>query len=411
MSIDIEKIRKDFPILNQNINDKPFVYLDSAATTQKPIQVIEAMGIYNKLSNANIHRGAYTLSIRATEMYDEARKRVKEFINAPYDESIIFTKNTTEALNLVAFSYGLENVNSGDEIVVLISEHHSNILPWQMVAKKNNAKLKFVYLNDDYTVDMKDFKEKVTEKTKIVAAAHISNVLGTINPIKEIIDYAHEMNAIAVIDGAQAAPHTKVDIEKLNADFYAFSGHKMLGPMGIGVLYGRRELLEKMGPFLSGGDMIEYVEEESSTFAELPYKFEAGTQNVEAAVGLKVAIDYIEEIGIEKIKNHEMELTKYAMEKMNEIPYITIYGTKDIDKKSSVISFNIENIHPHDVATILDSYGVALRAGHHCAQPLMKYLGINATCRVSFYLYNTIEEVDIFIESLKNVRKWLGYGS
>ncbi|MGO1370295.1 MAG: aminotransferase class V-fold PLP-dependent enzyme, partial [Senegalia sp. (in: firmicutes)] len=312
MSIDIEKIRKDFPILNQNINDKPFVYLDSAATTQKPIQVIEAMGIYNKLSNANIHRGAYTLSIRATEMYDEARKRVKEFINAPYDESIIFTKNTTEALNLVAFSYGLENVNSGDEIVVLISEHHSNILPWQMVAKKNNAKLKFVYLNDDYTVDMKDFKEKVTEKTKIVAAAHISNVLGTINPIKEIIDYAHEMNAIAVIDGAQAAPHTKVDIEKLNADFYAFSGHKMLGPMGIGVLYGRRELLEKMGPFLSGGDMIEYVEEESSIFAELPYKFEAGTQNVEAAVGLKVAIDYIEEIGIEKIKNHEMELTKYA---------------------------------------------------------------------------------------------------
>lgn len=411
MSIDIEKIRKDFPILNQNINDKPFVYLDSAATTQKPIQVIEAMGIYNKLSNANIHRGAYTLSIRATEMYDEARKRVKEFINAPYDESIIFTKNTTEALNLVAFSYGLENVSENDEIVVLISEHHSNILPWQMVAKKNNAKLKFVYLNDDYTVDMKDFKEKVTEKTKIVAAAHISNVLGTINPIKEIIDYAHEMNAIAVIDGAQAAPHTKVDIEKLNADFYAFSGHKMLGPMGIGVLYGRRELLEKMGPFLSGGDMIEYVEEESSTFAELPYKFEAGTQNVEAAVGLKVAIDYIEEIGIEKIKNHEMELTKYAMEKMNEIPYITIYGTKDIDKKSSVISFNIENIHPHDVATILDSYGVALRAGHHCAQPLMKYLGINATCRVSFYLYNTIEEVDIFIESLKNVRKWLGYGS
>ena len=411
MSIDIEKIRKDFPILNQNINDKPFVYLDSAATTQKPIQVIEAMGIYNKLSNANIHRGAYTLSIRATEMYDEARKRVKEFINAPYDESIIFTKNTTEALNLVAFSYGLENVNSGDEIVVLISEHHSNILPWQMVAKKNNAKLKFVYLNDDYTVDMKDFKEKVTEKTKIVAAAHISNVLGTINPIKEIIDYAHEMNAIAVIDGAQAAPHTKVDIEKLNADFYAFSGHKMLGPMGIGVLYGRRELLEKMGPFLSGGDMIEYVEEESSIFAELPYKFEAGTQNVEAAVGLKVAIDYIEEIGIEKIKNHEMELTKYAMEKMNEIPYITIYGTKDIDKKSSVISFNIENIHPHDVATILDSYGIALRAGHHCAQPLMKYLGINATCRASFYLYNTKEEVDIFIESLKNVRKWLGYGS
>lgn len=410
-SFNIEKIRKDFPILDQNINDNTFVYLDSAATTQKPISVLDSMEKYNKSSNANIHRGAYTLSIRATEMYDSARKKVKDFINAPYVESIIFTKNTTEALNLVAFSYALENVTRGDEIVVLISEHHSNILPWQMVARKNNAKLKYVYLNDDYTVDMKDFKSKVTENTKIVAAAHISNVLGTINPIEEIIDYAHEKGAITIIDGAQAAPHTQVDIKKLNPDFYVFSGHKMLGPMGIGVLYGRRELLEKMSPFLSGGDMIEYVEEQSSTFAELPYKFEAGTQNVEAAVGLKRAIEYLEDVGLENIKKHEIELTEYAIEKMKEIPYITIYGTEDVGKKSSVISFNIDDVHPHDVATILDSYGIAIRAGHHCAQPLMKYLKTNATCRASFYVYNTLEEVDIFIEGLKNVRKWLGYGS
>lgn len=410
-SFNIEKIRKDFPILDQNVNDNTFVYLDSAATTQKPISVLDSMEKYNKSSNANIHRGAYALSIRATEMYDSARKKVKDFINAPYVESVIFTKNTTEALNLVAFSYALENVSRGDEIVVLISEHHSNILPWQMVARKNNAKLKYIYLNDDYTIDMKDFKSKVTEKTKIVAAAHISNVLGTINLIEEIIDYAHEKGAITIIDGAQAAPHTQVDIKKLNPDFYVFSGHKMLGPMGIGVLYGRRELLEKMSPFLSGGDMIEYVEEQSSTFAELPYKFEAGTQNVEAAVGLKRAIEYLEDIGLENIKKHEMKLTEYALKKMKEIPYITIYGTEDLDKKSSVISFNIDDVHPHDVATILDSYGIAIRAGHHCAQPLMKYLKINSTCRASFYIYNTLAEVDIFIEGLKNVRKWLGYGS
>ncbi|NBI05605.1 cysteine desulfurase [Senegalia massiliensis] len=410
-SFNIEKIRKDFPILNQDVNDNTFVYLDSAATTQKPISVLDSIEKYNKSSNANIHRGAYALSIRATEMYDSARKKVKDFINAPYVESIIFTKNTTEALNLVAFSYALENVSRGDEILVLISEHHSNILPWQMVARKNNAKLKYIYLNDDYTIDMKDFKSKVTENTKIVTVAHISNVLGTINPIKEIIDYAHEKGAITIIDGAQAAPHTQVDIKKLNPDFYVFSGHKMLGPMGIGVLYGRRELLEKMSPFLSGGDMIEYVEEQSSTFAELPHKFEAGTQNVEAAVGLKRAIEYLEDVGLENIKKHEMKLTEYALKKMKEIPYITIYGTEDIDKRSSVISFNIDDVHPHDVATILDSYGIAIRAGHHCAQPLMKYLKINSTCRASFYIYNTLEEVDIFIEGLKNVRKWLGYGS
>lgn len=410
-SFNIEKIRKDFPILNQDVNDNTFVYLDSAATTQKPISVLDSIEKYNKSSNANIHRGAYALSIRATEMYDSARKKVKDFINAPYVESIIFTKNTTEALNLVAFSYALENVSRGDEILVLISEHHSNILPWQMVARKNNAKLKYVYLNDDYTVDIKDFKSKVTENTKIVTVAHISNVLGTINPIKEIIDYAHEKGAITIIDGAQAAPHTQVDIKKLNPDFYVFSGHKMLGPMGIGVLYGRRELLEKMSPFLSGGDMIEYVEEQSSTFAELPHKFEAGTQNVEASVGLKRAIEYLEDVGLENIKKHEMKLTEYALKKMKEIPYITIYGTEDIDKRSSVISFNIDDVHPHDVATILDSYGIAIRAGHHCAQPLMKYLKINSTCRASFYIYNTLEEVDIFIEGLKNVRKWLGYGS
>lgn len=409
--LNVEKIREDFPILNQEVNNNPLAYLDSAATTQKPVKVIQAMEKYNKSNNANIHRGAYTLSIKATDEYDKAREKVRDFINSPLSSSIIFTKNTTEAINLVAYSYGLDNVGEGDEIVVLISEHHSNILPWQMLAKRNKAILKFVYLNEESSINMKDFKEKVTDKTKIVAAGHVSNALGTINPVKEIIEYAHDKGAVVLIDGAQAVPHMKVDIQELNPDFYVFSGHKMLGPMGIGVLYGRKELLEKMSPFLSGGDMIEYVEEQSSTYAEVPCKFEAGTQNVEAAVGLKAAIEYLEDVGLENIKNHEMKLTQYAIDKMKEIPYITIYGPEDIDKRSSVISFNIDDVHPHDVATILDSYGVAVRAGHHCAQPLMKHLGINSTCRASFYLYNTFEEVDQFIESLKNVRKWLGYGS
>lgn len=409
--LNIEKIREDFPILNQQVNNNHLAYLDSAATTQKPLKVIEAIEEYNKNNNSNIHRGAYTLSIKATEEYDKARIVVKDFINSPYSESIIFTKNTTEAINLVAFSYGLDNVKEDDEIVVLITEHHSNILPWQMVARKNKAKLKFVYLNEDSQIDMKDFKSKVTDKTKIVASAYVSNALGTINPIKEIVDYAHEKGAVVLVDGAQSTPHMKVSIQELNPDFYVFSGHKMLGPMGVGVLYGRKEILENMSPFLSGGDMIEYVEEQSATYEELPYKFEAGTQNVEAAVGLRSAIEYIDDIGLENIRNHEMNLTKYAIDKMKEITYVTIYGTEDIDKRGGVISFNIKDVHPHDVATILDSYGVAVRAGHHCAQPLMKYLGINSTCRVSFYIYNTIEEVDQFIESLKNVRKWLGYGS
>ncbi|MBS4534856.1 cysteine desulfurase [Clostridium sp. D2Q-14] len=410
-SLNIERIREDFPILNQQINNNHLAYLDSAATTQKPLNVIKAIEKYNISNNANIHRGAYTLSIKATEEYDKSRKKIKGFINSPYSESIIFTKNTTEAINLVAFSYGMENIKDGDEIVVLITEHHSNILPWQMVARKNKAKLKFVYLDENSIINMKDFKDKVTDKTKIVAVGHVSNALGTINPIKYMVDYAHQKGAVVLIDGAQAIPHMKVDIQELDPDFYVFSGHKMLGPMGIGVLYGRREILEKMSPFLSGGDMIEYVEEQSSTYAELPYKFEAGTQNVEAAVGLKAAVEYIEDIGLENIKNHEMKLTKYAIDKMKEIHYITIYGSQDIDKRGGVISFNIQDVHSHDVATILDSYGVAVRAGHHCAQPLMKYLGINSTCRASFYLYNTIEEVNQFIEGLKNVRKWLGYGS
>ncbi|MBS4537307.1 cysteine desulfurase [Clostridium sp. D2Q-11] len=409
--LNVEKIREDFPILNQEVNNNPLAYLDSAATTQKPLSVIRAMEKYNRSSNANIHRGAYTLSIKATEEYDKAREKVRDFINSPSTSSIIFTKNTTEAINLVAFSYGLDNIGEGDEIVVLITEHHSNILPWQMLVQRNKAILKFVYLNEEGLVDMNDYKEKVTDKTKLIATGHISNALGTINPVKEIIEYGHEKGAIVLIDGAQAVPHMKVDIQELDPDFYVFSGHKMLGPMGIGILYGRKEILESMSPFLSGGDMIEYVEEQSSTYGELPYKFEAGTQNVEAAVGLKSAIEYLEDIGLENIKKHEMKLTQYALERMKEIPYVTIYGPENIKNRSSVISFNIDDVHPHDVATILDSYGVAVRAGHHCAQPLMKHLGINATCRASFYLYNTIEEVDQFIESLKNVRKWLGYGS
>lgn len=409
--LDVEKIRKDFPILQQKVNGKHLAYLDSAATTQKPIQVLDAIDRYNKKNNANIHRGAYSLSVKSTQQYNTAREKIKEFINSSNFSSIVFTKNTTEAINLVSYSYGLNNIYQDDEIVVLISEHHSNILPWQRLAKRNKAILKFVYLDEEGLIDMDDFRDKVTDKTKLVAVGHVSNTLGTINPVKDIIDYAHKKQALVLIDGAQAVPHMKVDVKELDVDFYVFSGHKMLGPMGIGVLYAKKDILENMSPFLFGGDMIEYVEQQSSTYAELPYKFEAGTQNVEAAIGLKSAIEYLEDIGLENIKNHEMELTKYALEKMKDIPYVTIYGPKDINKKSSVISFNIDDVHPHDVATILDNYGVAVRAGHHCAQPLMKYMEINSTCRVSFYLYNTFEEVDQFIDSLKNVRKWLGYGS
>ncbi|NLX61196.1 MAG: cysteine desulfurase [Tissierellia bacterium] len=411
ISFDVERIREDFPTLNEKVNGRTLVYLDNAATTHKPKYVLDAIKDYYERFNANPNRGAHYLGVSATELYEGARERVRQFINARSTREIIFTRNATEALNLIAYSYGLKYIDEGDEIVVLISEHHSNIVPWQKIVQTKKAKLKYIYLNEDFRLDMEEVSIKITDKTKIVSLAQMSNVLGTIYPVKKIAEYAHSKGAIVIVDGAQSVPHMKVDVLDLDADFLVFSGHKMLGPMGIGVLYGKEEFLEKMPPFLMGGDMIEYVEEQSTTFAELPRKFEAGTPNVEGAVGLKAAIDYIEKIGFENIQRQEEELTAYALERLKEMPYVKIYGPLDMEDRGAVISFSLEGCHPHDVATIVDTYGVALRAGHHCAQPLMKYLKAPATSRVSFYFYNTKEEVDIFIDSLSKVRKWLGYGS
>src|SRR5699024_7227581 len=405
------KIKTDFTILNQEINGKEVVYLDNAATTQKPIQVNQAITNYNESSHGNPHRGAHHLSISATNEYNLARTTVKDFINAKDTKEIIFTRNTTESINLIAYSYGRKFVKEGDEIVLTISEHHSNILPWQQLAKEKNAVLKYMYLDEDYNISLEEIERTITTKTKIVAVSHMSNVLGTINPVKEITEYTHKMGGIVVVDGAQSVPHMKVDVQKLDADFFVFSGHKMLGPMGIGVVYGKEELLEETPPFILGGDMIEYVTEQDATFAPLPYKFEGGTQNVEGAVGLRAAIDYLNNIGLDNIQNHERLLTKYALERIEDLSYMTIQGPKDLNKKGGIISFTIDDIHPHDIASILDSYGIAIRSGHHCAQPLMQYLNIPATSRLSFYLYNTKDDIDKFIEGIKNVRKWFGYGS
>lgn len=401
----------DFPELNQKVNGYKLAYLDSAATTQKPVQVVKAVDEYYKMSNANPHRGAYDLSIKATELYENTREVVRKFIGAEKSKEIVFVKNSTEGFNLLAYSYGMNFINPGDEIVISIAEHHSNLVPWQQVARAKGAVLKYLYLDKDGVVSEDEMEKKITDKTKIVSVTHVSNVLGTVNPIKKIIDKAHSVGAIAIIDTAQSAPHMKINVKDLDADFIVFSGHKMLAPMGIGVLYGKEELLEKMPPFMFGGDMIESVWEQKATFAEVPHKFEGGTQNVGGAVGLTAAINYLNDFGMDNIQKIEKELVSYTLDKLSELPYITIYGTKDISKKAGVISFNVEDVHPHDVATILNSYGVAIRTGHHCANPLMRYLGVVATCRASFYLYNTKEDVDALVYGLKNTRKWLGYES
>jgi len=408
---DIKSLKGDFPVFNQKINNNELVYLDSGATSQKPRIVLDAIKEYNEKFNGNPHRGAHYLSVIATEKYESSREKVKDFINSNSSREIIFTKNTTEAINLLAHSYGMNFIGEGDEIVISITEHHSNILPWQHIAKSKGATLKYMYVNNEGRLTMDEVRNKITNRTKLVAICHMSNVLGTIHPVKEIIEYAHEKGAVVLVDGAQSIPHLKVDVQQLDADFLVFSGHKMLGPMGIGVLYGKESLLEKMPPFLRGGDMIEYVWEQEATFAPLPFKFEGGTQNIEGAIGLAAAIDYINEIGIHNIEEHERQLTAYAIEKLLEIPYITIHGPKDTEMRGGVISFSIDGIHPHDVASIMDAYGIALRAGHHCAQPLMRYLEVPATSRISIYLYNDYGDIDKFIEGIKNVRKWFGHGS
>lgn len=392
---------KDFPTLNKERNGKRIAYLDSAATTQKPISVINAIKDYYEQSNANPHRGAYELSVLATDAYDEAREKVKKFINAKYREEIIFTKNATESFNLLAMSYGMSFINEGDEIVISIAEHHSNLIPWQQVAKAKGAILKYMYTDENGELTEEEVKSKITEKTKIVSITHVSNALGTINPVKEIAEYAHSKGAVVIVDGAQSVPHMKVDVRDINADFLVIAGHKLLAPMGIGVLYGKKELLEKMPPLMFGGDMVEYVYEQETTFNVLPYKFEAGTQNVEGAVGLSKAIDYLNEIGMENIEKIEKELMTYAYEEMSKLEYVKIYGPKDIEKRGGVLSFEIDGVHPHDVASIFDTFGVCIRAGNHCAQPLMRYMGINATSRASIYFYNTKEDVDRLIEAVK----------
>lgn len=392
----MNNLKKDFPILeNKNI-----AYLDSGATTQKPKQVIEAIKKFYETSNANPHRGAYGLSIEATEIYESTRTKIAKFINAKHREEIIFSKNATESLNLIAYSYGMDNLKKDDEVVISIMEHHSNLVPWQKVTKVTNSKLKYMYINENYELSDEEIENKITDRTKIVGITHISNVLGTINNVKKIIEYAHKKGAIVIVDASQSIPHMKIDVQDLDADFLVFSGHKMLAPLGVGVLYGKKELLEKMTPFIMGGDMIEYVYEQDTTFAELPNKFEAGTQNVEGVVGLGAAIDYIESIGYDKIQEIEKEVVLYAKQELSKLDYLTLYMTSNEDKHSSVLSFNINGVHPHDVASILDSVGVCVRSGNHCAQPLMRFLGIDSTCRASFYLYNTKEDVDSLVNGL-----------
>lgn len=406
----VNEYLRDFPILQTKMNGRPIVYLDNGATTQKPETVIRAVADYCTYCNANPHRGAYELSIKATDIYERARVRTQQFVGAARPEEVVFTKNATEALNLVAYSYGLANVHEGDEIVITISEHHSNIVPWQFVAKSRGAVLKYIYLGEDGNLSEADIAEKITERTKIVAVTQVSNVLGLVNDVRAVADRAHAVGAVVVVDGSQSVPHIKVDVQAMDADFFAFSGHKMLSPMGIGVLYGKYDILDAMPPFLFGGDMIDYVGEQETTFAELPAKFEAGTQNVSGASGLIAAIDYLDKIGFDRIEAIERDLLSYALPQLRELPFVELYGCDSTrGNKTGIITFNVKDVHPHDVSTILDSYGVAIRAGHHCAQPLMRFLGQNATCRASFYLYNTHEDIDQFIAALKKVRGVLGY--
>ena len=389
-------IKDDFPILkNRNI-----AYLDSGATSQKPQAVIDAISEFYKKCNANPHIGAYALSQEATEVYENTRTKIAEFINAKHREEIIFSKNATESLNLIAYSYGLENIEKDDEIVISIMEHHSNLVPWQKVAKTKQAKLNYMYINENFELSDEEIESKITDKTKIVGITHVSNVLGTINNIEKIIKYAHKKGALVIVDASQSIPHMKIDVQALDADFLVFSGHKMLAPLGIGVLYGKKELLDNMTPFLMGGDMIEYVYEQDTTFASLPNKFEAGTQNVEGVIGLGAAIDYIESLGYDKIEQIEREIVHYAIEELRKLSFLDLYLTKNNENHSAVISFNIKGVHPHDVASILDAEGVCVRSGNHCAQPLMRFLGIDSTCRASFYIYNTKEDVDILVEAL-----------
>jgi cysteine desulfurase / selenocysteine lyase len=407
--LDAERIRRDFPILGERINGKPLVYLDNAASTQKPLAVIEAIGAFYRHDNANVHRGIHELSNRATDAYDGARHAVAGFFGIPDPAELIWTRGTTEAINLVAYAWGLENLRAGDEILLTVLEHHSNLVPWQIVARRTGARLRFLDIDDQGRLELGPLDDLLTERTRLVSLAHVSNALGTVNPVRQIAARAHAVGAVVVVDGAQSAPHLPVDVPSLGCDFYAFSGHKMCGPTGIGGLWGRREVLEAMPPFHGGGDMIDWVELESSTYAPLPNRFEAGTPNIAGAVGMAAAVRYLEGVGREAILAHERALLAYALERLGEIPDLVVLGPRDPAERSGVLSFTLADVHPHDLATILDSEGVAIRAGHHCTQPLMKRLGVGSTARASFYLYNTPAEVDRLVDALHRARTLFGY--
>ncbi len=404
--MNIKEIKQLFPILNQDVNGHPLVYLDSAATSQKPIQVIDAITNYYRQDNSNVHRGVHTLGTRATDAYEGAREKVRKFINAKSIEEIVYTRGTTTALNLVASSYGNANLKEGDEIIITYMEHHSNLIPWQQVAKNTGATLKYFPLQEDGTLSIDDVRATITPNTKIVAVTMVSNVLGVMNPIKEITKIAHENGAVIVVDGAQGAPHLNIDVQELDCDFLAFSGHKMCGPTGIGVLYGKKQLLENMEPIEFGGEMIDFVGLYESSWKELPWKFEGGTPIIAGAIGLGAAIDFLQEIGLDNILEHEHKLAAYTLDKMSAIEGISIYGPKEAEKRAGVVTFNLSDVHPHDVATVLDAEGIAVRAGHHCAQPLMKWLDVSATARASFYLYNTEEDIDRLVEGLVKTKEY-----
>ncbi len=403
---DIEAVRKDFPILSRQVHGKPLVYLDNAATTQKPRLVIDELVRYYETYNANVHRGVHTLSEEATDAYEKAREKVNRFIKSQYGpESIVFVRNTTEAINLVANAWGRKNLQPGDEVLISVIEHHSNMIPWQLITEERGATLRYIDIDDEGRLNMEDFRSLLGPKTKMVALAHASNVLG-INPIEEITALAHEQGALVLVDGAQSVPHLPVNVAELGCDFLAFSAHKMLGPTGIGALWARPALLKAMDPYQGGGSMISRVTMEGSTWADLPEKFEAGTPNIADAIGFGAAIDYLEAIGMDNVREHEKEISAYAVEQLGAVPGVTIYGPKDPEERIGVLSFNLGDVHPHDLSQVLDQYGVAVRAGHHCAQPLMRRLDCVATARASFYLYNTKAEIDVLVEAVKEAARY-----
>ena len=404
--INLNKIRKDFPILNEKVNGKGLVYLDNAATSQKPKEVIDSLVSYYEKYNSNVHRGVHTLSIKATDEFEKSRTKIQKFINAKSSNEIIFTRNASESLNLIAYSWGKDNIGSGDEIYITPFEHHSNIVPWQMLCKEKEAILKYLPLNNNGDIDIERFSKEISNKTKLVSVTHMSNVLGTVLPLNEIIELAKKYKAVTVVDACQSVPHMPVDVQNIDSDFLCFSGHKMLGPTGIGVLHGKEEILSEMSPFLYGGDMISEVTYEDSKWNELPYKFEAGTPNIADSIALGVACEYLEKVGMENIWNHEMELGDYTVNRISELDKFKILGNRSKELRGGVVSFVHEDIHPHDIGSLLDGYGIAIRTGHHCAMPLVRSYGVVAASRASFYLYNNKDEVDKLVEGLKLVEEY-----